>query len=182
MRKDIIHFAPHISRSRGTRAEDARGSWLKSIFRDQVGFTLAELLLAVAIIGVLAAIAYPSYVQYVDKARNAIAVSDIAMISQVIARFEALNNRLPDNLAEVHMDGFLDPWGHSYQYLRIAGAGLKGKGGLRKDKSLVPINSDYDLYSKGKDGDSVAPLTAKSSRDDIVRANNGSYIGLAADY
>lgn len=37
-------------------------------------------------------------------------------------------------------------------------------------------------YSMGPDGRSVAPLTAKASRDDIVRANTGRCIGLAADY
>jgi general secretion pathway protein G len=49
----------------------------------------------------------------------------------------------------------------------------------RKDKQLQPINTDYDLYSVGKDGDSVAPLTAKKSLDDIVRAGEGAYVGLA---
>ena len=34
----------------------------------------------------------------------------------------------------------------------------------------------------GKDGASIGPLTAKASLDDIVRANNGQFIGLAADY
>ena len=55
-------------------------------------------------------------------------------------------------------------------------------GQLRKDKNLVPINTDYDLYSKGPDGKSVTPLTANSSRDDIIRANNGAYVGEAEDY
>lgn len=52
----------------------------------------------------------------------------------------------------------------------------------RKDRFLVPINSDYDLYSMGKDGESVAPLTAAKSRDDIVRAANGTYVGLAENF
>ena len=51
-----------------------------------------------------------------------------------------------------------------------------------KDKSLHPLNSDYDLYSMGKDGASTGPLTAKASRDDVVRANDGRFIGLAKDY
>jgi len=38
------------------------------------------------------------------------------------------------------------------------------------------------LYSRGKDGDSSGPLSAKASRDDIVRANNGGFIGLGEDY
>lgn len=57
-----------------------------------------------------------------------------------------------------------------------------GNGKVRKDHNLVPLNTDYDLYSMGEDGASVSPLTAKASRDDIVRANNGRYVGLASDY
>ena len=78
------------------------------------------------------------------------------------------------------MDGMLDPWKGTYQYTRLDNA--KGKGSARKDKNLVPINTDYDLWSNGKDGKSVAPLTAQASRDDIVRANNGRFVGPAADY
>ncbi len=55
-------------------------------------------------------------------------------------------------------------------------------GQARKDRFLVPLNSDYDLYSNGKDGDSKPPLNAKESHDDVVRANNGAYIGLASQY
>jgi general secretion pathway protein G len=47
---------------------------------------------------------------------------------------------------------------------------------------MVPINTDYDLYSMGKDEASTAPLTARASLDDIVRANNGGFIGLAHKY
>jgi general secretion pathway protein G len=34
----------------------------------------------------------------------------------------------------------------------------------------------------GPDGASVGPLTASASRDDIVRANNGRFVGTAASY
>ncbi|MCK6499308.1 MAG: prepilin-type N-terminal cleavage/methylation domain-containing protein, partial [Nitrospira sp.] len=63
-----------------------------------------------------------------------------------------------------------------------AGNGNSDKGKPRKDRFLHPINSDYDLYSKGKDGESVEPLTAKKSYDDVIRANDGSFVGLAADF
>jgi general secretion pathway protein G len=46
----------------------------------------------------------------------------------------------------------------------------------------VPINTTYDLYSKGKDGDSSPPLTARASQDDVVRANDGGFIGLGSRY
>jgi general secretion pathway protein G len=34
----------------------------------------------------------------------------------------------------------------------------------------------------GKDGKSAGPLTAKQSRDDVLRANDGRFVGLASDY
>ena len=47
---------------------------------------------------------------------------------------------------------------------------------------MVPINTDFDLYSKGPDGKSATALTAKISQDDIIRANDGQYIGRASEY
>ena len=55
-------------------------------------------------------------------------------------------------------------------------------GGFRKDGNLNPLNTDFDLYSRGQDGDTAGPLSAQSSRDDIVRANNGAFVGLGEDY
>lgn len=52
----------------------------------------------------------------------------------------------------------------------------------RKDGNLVPINTNYDLCSYGKDGKSKAPLRAKDSHDDIIYANDGGYIGLASEF
>ena len=53
---------------------------------------------------------------------------------------------------------------------------------MRKDKNLVPVNDDYDLYSMGKNGTTSMPFNSARGRDDIVRANNGRFIGLAEDY
>jgi general secretion pathway protein G len=133
-----------------------------------------------AMIGILSAIAVPSYSSYIKKAKISEAVADIETISLEIEIFKAGNPGLPANLATVPGINLLDPWGNPYQYLNIETA--KGKGNMRKDRFLVPINSDYDLYSMGEDGLSVPPLTAKSSRDDIIRANDGQFVGLAVQY
>lgn len=147
-----------------------------------LGFTLIELLVALALVGTLASIGVPAYYKYVDKADIAAATVDIRSIEQIIVRYEVRNVELPDSLDEAGAGGLTDPWGNPYQYLRIDGAGLKGKGALRKDKKLNPINSDYDLYSMGKDGNSMKPLTAKVSHDDVIRAANGAFVGLAINY
>lgn len=144
------------------------------------GVTLTELLLALAVAALLAAMAVPALSRYVDRSKITRAAGDIGKISLIISQFDLNHGRLPDSLAEVGLVDMLDPWGSRYEYFNIANA--TGNGKLRKDRNLVPINTDFDLYSSGKNGRSVGPLTAKDSRDDIIRANNGGFIGLAIDY
>lgn len=142
------------------------------------GFTLIEILLVLGILAVVAVISIPAYMDHVQRADEATAISDILTIELEIERFYTINLRYPDDLTGITSKQ--DPWGNAYQFLNLAN--VKGNGKVRKDHSLVPINSDYDLYSMGKDGASQSPLTAKASRDDIIRANNGGFVGRAADY
>ena len=146
------------------------------------GFTLVELMVGVAIIGIIASIAYPSYLDYIEETKTEIAIADITLISGELDNYYTVHNSYPDNLSSLGMneDALTDEWGFRYQYFNITTA--KGNGKLRKDHSLVPINTDYDLYSVGKDGRTASPLTSALSRDDIVRAKNGAFIGKAADY
>jgi general secretion pathway protein G len=146
----------------------------------QRGMTLLELMLAVMMIGLLAGMGTAGYRRYVARAQTAQAVSDISEIQLAVDKFELNQAALPNSLADIGLGGRLDPWGNPYQYLNFAN--VMGLGAVRKDRNLVPINTDYDLYSMGPDGQSVSPLTAMPSRDDIVRANDGRFIGKAEDY
>ena len=151
--------------------------------RNHRGFTLFEILIGLAIIGILAAIAVPNFISYRYKAKITIAITEIKMIEKVIANYEIDKGNLPDTLNDIGMDHLADPWGNPYQYLRIDGGttpGLNGK--RRRDKSANPVNSDYDIYSMGKDGKTAAQFKAKKARDDIVRANDGAYYGLAEEH
>jgi len=148
--------------------------------RRRHGLTLPEVLIALAIIAVLLVIAFPIHADYRERIRIAQAIIDIKDIDVRLQHYRLDNPAFPDDLAAINMAGKLDPWGRPYQYLNLGS--IKGKGGARKDKNLVPINSDFDLYSLGKDGVSAAPLNAKPSRDDVVRANDGRFVGLAAEF
>ena len=143
------------------------------------GFTLVELLIVIAIIGTMAAIATPLFSQYIHTVKISRAKYEIGMLSREITSYYIEHNRYPDNLAVIGLGAMLDPWRNPYRYLPVAGTSL---GKLRKDHAMVPVNQDYDLYSMGKDGKSQPPFTAQASRDDIVRANDGSYIGLVSQY
>ena len=150
--------------------------------RCHFGFTLMEIMIAIAIVGTLAAIAIPNCIRYKNRALIAEAIAKISTIEIDISEYWAENGELPDSLNDVGLGDLKDPWGNPYEYLRIDGGAVKGKGKLRKDHSMVPVNTDYDLYSKGKDGKSQTPFTAKASQDDIVRAKDGGFIGLVSDY
>ena len=142
------------------------------------GFTLLELMVTVAIIGALAGIAIPAFSSYLGKAKIIKAIAEIEILEKEILGFG--DGNLPNTLGDIGRAGLLDPWGNPYQYLNFAT--VNGLGPVRKDRSLVPLNSEFDLYSMGPDGDSKPPLTAKASQDDIIRANDGEYIGLASKY
>lgn len=144
------------------------------------GFTLLELLIVVALLLTIAAIAIPNLMAALDQARIARAVGDIKTLEDEIVLFQTINGQLPDDLSQVGYGGYLDPWHNPYQYLNHFT--MKGNGQARKDRFLVPLNSDYDLYSMGKDGQSMPPITAKVSLDDIIRASDGSYTGLASQF
>ncbi len=146
----------------------------------QNGFTLVELLIVIAIILTIAAIAVPNLMAALESARIARAVGDLHTIGSEIQAFQAMNARYPDSLDEVGYGDRRDPWGSAYSYLNFAK--VKGPGQMRKDRFLVPINSFFDLYSMGADKKSATPLTAQSSRDDVIWANDGSFVGPASQY
>jgi general secretion pathway protein G len=168
-----------------------------------VGFTLIEILLVVSLISVLAAIAVPGYLAVLEKARVIRAIGDIRTVQSEIQTHWLTSGCYPATLADVGYGTMRDPWGSPYAYGVLEGApggGGKGGGGggagtcaacsgaclgrgaARKDRNLVPINSDFDFYSKGRDRQSIGPLAAKASQDDIVRASDGGFIGLGRDY
>jgi general secretion pathway protein G len=149
------------------------------------GFTLIEVMIVVAIVGILSAIAIPSYQAYIEKSKETTAISDITTIGWKLKAIMMENpDALPTDLSAINSGDALpliDPWGNPYEYLPLYG--LPGnQNNARKDHNLHPINSDFDLYSMGPDGQSNKPLTSQKSRDDIIRANDGAFIGKASTY
>jgi len=122
--------------------------------RRAFGFTLLELLVVVAIIGLLAAYVGPKYFSQLGKSEQALAKAQIESFNRALATYrldvgafptteEGLNALIvkPASLSSAKWNGPylskavpLDPWGKPYIY-RVPGA--KG---------------DYDLLSYGKDG------------------------------
>jgi general secretion pathway protein G len=135
--------------------------------------------MAIAIVGILAAIGIPAYQDYKEQIRVNQAISDIALIAMKVGAYYQDAGVYPDALADIGLGDQLDPWGNPYRYLNLD---KHGNGGARRDKNLNPLNSDFDLYSVGKDNKTKLPITQKDSLDDILRANDGKFIDLAAKY
>ncbi len=154
------------------------------------GFTLIELLIVIMMIATLTAIGIPVYANALDRAKVTKAIADINAFQKEIAVYHLFNGRVPDSLAAIGRANWRDPYGNPYEFLSYALAKKSNKWGgtkggtakPRKDRFLKPLNSDYDLYSNGKDGQSKDALNAKESWDDIVRAVDGGFVGLASEF
>ncbi|MEM1263919.1 MAG: prepilin-type N-terminal cleavage/methylation domain-containing protein [Pseudomonadota bacterium] len=149
--------------------------------RKQRGFNLIELMIVIVIASTLVTFAIAGYIGYIDRARSGSAISDIGRIALEVERFATNNDgNYPASLADVGLAALQDPWGQGYVYLPVDP--VLGPGPLRKDGNNLPLNTDFDLYSVGPDGATALVLTNGAAQDDIVRANDGGWVGSGEDY
>ena len=143
------------------------------------GFTLVEVIIAITIAAVSSTIASVTYRGHIESRNISKAISQIADVATTLDNYIHQNKHYPDSLSDIGLSDMLDPWENPYQYNVAEDPCAEIS---RKDHYISTLNTDYDLYSMGKDGTSVSLLSAKTSRDDVIRANNGNYIGLATEY
>ena len=144
------------------------------------GFTLLELLMVLLILSILAGIALPKLFDALDTTRQSRAIADLKTLQKQIDIHKSVNGKIPDTWDALKAGPMpRDPWGNPYVY---NSHGFVLSLLFRTNGILIPINTDYDLYSKGPDGNSVPNILLLLSQDDIVRADEGEFIGLVEDY
>ena len=86
--------------------------------RTQSGFTLIELMIVMAIIGVLATLAIPSFVSAIKHAREAVLKEDLQTMRAAIDSYTMDKQKAPQSLDDLVQEGYLraipeDPMTHS---------------------------------------------------------------------
>jgi general secretion pathway protein G len=142
------------------------------------GFTLAETLLTMAFLAISAGAAAPHVATHLEQTRATRAAQDIRHIETALQVYRDQHHALPDSLEQLPDPVSLDPWGRPYEYVNFATRGLSEQ---RLFYNL-PLNSDYDLYSRGADGGTDIALNAANAADDVVRGRDGGFVGLAAEF
>ncbi len=80
---------------------------MRSNRKQNAGFTLVELMIVMAIIGVLAVVAIPSYVGAIRQAREAVLKEDLHVIRNAIDSYTADKQKGPQSLDDLISDGYL---------------------------------------------------------------------------
>ena len=80
----------------------------------QKGFTLIELMIVVAIIGILAAVAVPAYSDYTVRAKVTEAVSAVAPLKASVSDYYNATGELPTTAAQAGIDDGGEPVGSNY--------------------------------------------------------------------
>lgn len=79
------------------------------IVQKQKGFTLIELMIVVAIIGIIASIGYPRYTESVSKSRRGNAQAEMLSLSSALERYYTQNNHYSNAAAAGADTGAPDP-------------------------------------------------------------------------
>jgi general secretion pathway protein G len=80
---------------------------VSKIRKQDAGFTLVELMIVMAIIGVLAMVAVPSYIQAIRHAREAVLKEDLHTLRAAIDSYTMDKQKAPQSLDDLLQDGYL---------------------------------------------------------------------------
>lgn len=84
-----------------------RGNWMRRLLKGTYGFTLIEVMVVVAIVGILASLAQPMFRTAAVKAREAALKENLFNMRNVIDQYFADNGEYPDSLANLVDKGYL---------------------------------------------------------------------------
>lgn len=78
-----------------------------ALMKQHRGFTLIELLVVLAIIGTLLTLAVPSYLQHLDRSKEAVLRENLSVMRQAIDQYRADTNTWPASLESLTQKRYL---------------------------------------------------------------------------
>ena len=138
--------------------------------RNEDGFSLIELLIVVAIIGIIATIAVPQLLDAIDRARQRRTLADMRNIATANGTYRvdqgayasALSDLQPTYMQVVPIN---DAWGAAFQYSASSGSyNLESYGSDNADGPAAPtpwINDPYDIDLELTNGQFTQAPTAQ---------------------
>ena len=119
--------------------------------RVQQGFTLIELMIVVAIIGILAAIAIPQYAEYTNRARVSEGLQLAAGAKTALAEYYSSQNDYPASNVMAGLAAPTDIQGNNVSSVTLAGANI----------TIVYKGLSTDICGAGTDVQLVADCVTK---------------------
>jgi general secretion pathway protein G len=128
------------------------------------GFTLVELLIVVAIIGIITAIAIPNLLNAVDKGKQKRTMSDLRAIGSAVEVYAIENATYPTAANAAAIKALIDP-----TYIKM----MPSEDGWSNPIQIDSSPSGYTIFSRGKDnlGNSCPPGTTSHFDDEICFIN-----------
>lgn len=94
--------------------------------RSHSGFTLIEVMIVVAIVGILAAVAYPNYTEHVQRGRRTEGKAALLKTQGALERYFTVNNTYTTDLGEVRANAFSGDNAASSAYTIAVAPGAAG--------------------------------------------------------
>ena len=131
------------------------------------GFTLVELLIVIAIIGIVAAIAIPNLLNAIDKGKQKRTMSDLRAIGSAVEVYAIENAAYPTAASAAAIKALIDP-----MYINV----MPSKDGWSNPFQVDSSPAGYTIYSQGKDGIGTnCPPGTTSTFDDEICFVNGQF-------
>jgi type IV pilus assembly protein PilA len=151
------------------------------------GFTLVELMIVVAIIGILAAIAIPNFIKFQAKAKQSEAKTNLKGLFQAQKSYYAERDTYTSDFQSV---GFIPERGNRYAYQLLGTATYQARGAATLGAQTNPQGIEVDTYKytgmTAQPGFSSTQITAVSDGaantvtcPGVLTGSNGAFCGMA---